>query len=96
MSMQEFADALYSNGVNPSGALQMEGKLSDAQLERLASNSRSHSPGRQGGEGDGPRQRREVAQISISPEDAEFLARRRFPTKSYAAFSVFRRRSRAT
>jgi HK97 family phage portal protein len=79
MSIQEFGNALYRNGVNPSGALQMEGKLTDQQLERYGKQFREMFGGTtnvakamvldQGAKWE---------QISISPEDAEFLSSRRF------------------
>jgi HK97 family phage portal protein len=79
MSIQEFGNALYRNGVNPSGALQMDGKLTDQQLERYGKQFREVFGGTtnvakamvldQGAKWE---------QISISPEDAEFLSSRRF------------------
>ncbi|OGA59969.1 MAG: phage portal protein [Betaproteobacteria bacterium RIFCSPLOWO2_12_FULL_65_14] len=82
ISMQDFANALYRNGVNPSGALEYEQKLSPDQREVLRENFRQmHS---------GPTNAAKALlleggikwkQISISPEDAEFLASRRFTTE---------------
>jgi len=79
ISIQDFGNALYRNGVNPSGALQMDGKLTDEQLDRLAKQFKDSFAGTanvakamvldQGAKWE---------QISISPEDAEFLASRRF------------------
>lgn len=79
LSIQEFANALYQNGVNPSGALEMEGKLADDQRKLLAEAFRASFAG--------PTKAAKALvldqgmtwkQISISPEDAEFLASRRF------------------
>ena len=79
MSVQQFANALCSNGANPSGALRMEGKLTDAQLDRLSKHFRDSFA-------DPTKAARAMIldsgtkreQISISPEDAEFLESRKF------------------
>ncbi len=82
LSMQDFAVALYRNGVNPSGALEMEGKLANEQRTQLTEMFRSAFAG--------PTKAAKALvldqgmtwkQISISPEDAEFLASRRFTTE---------------
>ena len=79
LSIQDFANALYANGVNPSGALQMDGKLTEEQLDRFARQFRESFAG--------PTKAAKAMildsgvkwqQISISPEDAEFLDSRRF------------------
>jgi HK97 family phage portal protein len=85
LSIQEFANALYRNGVNPSGALETEGRLSLEQRQQLASNFREAFAG--------PTKAAKALvldqgmtwkQISISPEDAEFLASRRFTVEELA------------
>lgn len=79
LSIQEFANALYRNGVNPSGALEIEGELDDEAHDTL---KRSFSESFAG-----PTKAAKALilehgikwkQISISPEDAEFLNSRRF------------------
>jgi HK97 family phage portal protein len=79
LSVQEFAIALYSNGINPSGALEVEGRLGDEQRARLT------TAFREGFAGPSKTAKAMILdqglkwqQISISPEDAEFLASRRF------------------
>jgi HK97 family phage portal protein len=79
LAIQEFSGALYENGANPSGVLQAEGKLNEPQLERLAHHFRSAFAG--------PSKAAKAlvldqgvkwTSVSISPEDAELLASRRF------------------
>ncbi|MCC6611178.1 MAG: phage portal protein [Burkholderiales bacterium] len=85
LGMQDFAVALYRNGVNPSGALEMEAKLSPEQRALLTENFRKAFAG-------GANAARALVldqgmtwkQISISPEDAEFLASRRFTVEELA------------
>jgi HK97 family phage portal protein len=79
MSIQDFGNALYRNGANPSGALQLEGKLTDQQLARYAEQFRAAFAGTTNAAramilDSGAK----WEQISISPEDAEFLSSRRF------------------
>ncbi|HKQ22881.1 MAG TPA: phage portal protein [Burkholderiales bacterium] len=91
LSIQEFGNSLYRNGVNPSGALFLTGKVGDIELERIANNVKENFAGPSktgrvmvlgGGE-------MKWQQISISPEDAEFLASRRFATEELCRlFSV--------
>lgn len=79
LSIQEFANALYQNGVNPSGALEMEGKLADDQRKLLADAFRASFAGpTKAAKALVLDQGMSWKQISISPEDAEFLASRRF------------------
>lgn len=85
LSIQDFAVGLYRNGINPSGALQLEQKLTQDQRDQLADNFRRQFAG--------PTkaaralildQGMKWEQISISPDDAEFLASRRFTTEELA------------
>jgi HK97 family phage portal protein len=85
LSIQEFANQLYRNGVNPSGALEMEGKLSQDQRTSLAAMFKEGFAG--------PSKAAKTLildqgmswrQISLSPEDAEFLSSRRFTTEELA------------
>jgi len=79
LSIQTFANALYENGVNPSGAVELDGVLSKPAREQLSRHLTEAFTG--------PRNAARVfifdqglkwKQISISPEDAEFLNSRRF------------------
>jgi HK97 family phage portal protein len=85
LSIQDFATALYMNGVNPSGALEVEQRLTPEQRSQLANNFREAFAG--------PSKAAKAlvldqgmtwTQISISPEDAEFLASRRFTVEELA------------
>jgi HK97 family phage portal protein len=85
LSMQTFANSLYSNGVNPSGALQTDAKLTDDQRAGLSKAFRDAMAG--------PTKAAKTLlldqglkweQISISPEDAEFLSSRRFTVEELA------------
>jgi HK97 family phage portal protein len=85
LSMQDFANALYTNGVRPSGALEIEQRLKPEQKEELREGFRAMYAGPtnaakalllEGG--------LKWKQISISPEDAEFLASRRFTVEELA------------
>lgn len=85
LSIQEFAGALYRNGINPSGALEVEGKLNADQLKRLAEQFReafggSHNAAKAMVLDQGVKWK----PVSISPEDAELLASRRFSTEELA------------
>lgn len=85
LSVQEFAGALYENGINPSGALQVSGKLGTPELNRLAQHFREAFSG--------PSKAAKALvldqgatwqQISVSPEDAELLASRKFTVEELA------------
>lgn len=85
LSVQEFAGALYDNGINPSGALEVEGKLSPDALKRLAAVFKEAFAG--------PDKAAKALvldqgvkwkQISVSPEDAELLASRKFTVEELA------------
>ena len=79
LSIQNFANALYQNGANPSGALEVDGKLGDPAREQL---KKSFSEAFSGSSNAAKTLILESGikwkQISVSPEDAEFLASRRF------------------
>jgi HK97 family phage portal protein len=85
LSVQEFSGALYENGINPSGVLELDGKLSDAGLVRLREQFREAFAGPskaakamilEGGV--------KWKSVTISPEDAELLASRRFTGEELA------------
>lgn len=83
--LQEFIGSLWRNGVNPSGALQLEGRLSDEEINTLRQNFLAAVTGPQGA----ARalildQGMKWEQLSINPEDAEVLASRRFTVEELA------------
>lgn len=85
LSMQDFAVALYRNGINPSGALEVEGKLDQTQHQLLAQRFREAFAGpTKAAKALVLDQSMKWKQISISPEDAEFLASRRFTVEELA------------
>ena len=85
LSIQEFSSALYENGINPTGAFKVEQTLSKDQKLQIREQlkllySGSKNTGRamilEGGTS--------WQQISITPEDAELLASRRFSVEEIA------------
>jgi len=84
--VQDFAGSLYENGVNPSGILTMEQNLSDPQKEQIKANlSQLYAGANKAGKVlllEGPAAK--WNQLTISPEDAELLASRRFSTEELA------------
>ncbi len=85
ISVQEFSESLLKNSINPSGAIKLEGTLSEEQHERLRSNLKEMY----GGPSNAAKflildQGIQWQQISVSPEDAEILASRRFSTEELA------------
>ncbi len=85
LSIQEFANALYRNGINPSGAIEIDGRLNELAKKNLADSFRETFGG--------PTHAAKALvldgglkwkQLSISPEDAEFLASRRFTVEELA------------
>lgn len=85
LSIQTFANELYRNGINPSGALQLDQKLTQEQRDQLATNFRNSFAGpTKAARALVLDQGMKWEQISISPEDAEFLASRRFTVEELA------------
>lgn len=90
LSIQNFANHIYSNGVNPSGALEIDSMLTTEQRSALTKQFEqafggSHNAARAMVLEHGMKWK----QISINPEDAEFLASRRFTVEELARiFSV--------
>lgn len=79
VSMQTFASSLYQNGINPSGALMFEGKMNDEAMARMSMLFREAFAGpTKAARALMLDQGVQWKQISISPEDAEFLASRKF------------------
>jgi HK97 family phage portal protein len=85
LAIQDFAESMFSNGVNPSGAFRVEQKLSQDQYTRLRQQFTEKFAGTRNAaralilEGGATWQ-----QISVSPEDAELLASRRFSVEELA------------
>lgn len=84
-SIQDFSAALYRNGINPSGVLEVPGILKEGQLENL----QGHFKSAFGGTENTARalvleQGMTWKQVSVSPEDAELLASRRFQGEELA------------
>jgi HK97 family phage portal protein len=82
ISIQQFANSLYQNGVFPGGAIEVDGVLNEAQRDNLRREMRQVFQG----PSNANRffildQGIKWKQISINPEDAEFLASRRFTTE---------------
>lgn len=85
LSVQEFANSMYANGINPSGALEVDGFLSQEAYDHLVKSFReSFSGTRNAAKGLVLDQGVKWKQISVSPEDAEMLASRRFTTEELA------------
>lgn len=85
LDLQSFTGAMWRNGVNPSGALEMDGALGDAARDQLAKAFREAFAGPQHAAkalilDQGLKWR----SISVSPEDAELLASRRFTVEELA------------
>ncbi|MEQ9488041.1 MAG: phage portal protein [Alphaproteobacteria bacterium] len=85
LSTQEFAGQMYANGINPSGVLELEGKLDQEGRQALARNFRDAMSGAdKAGKALILDQGLKWKQMSINPEDAELLAARRFTTEELA------------
>lgn len=85
LSVQDFAGAMYANGVNPSGAIKADGPMDREARQHL----KEHIKELYSGPANAAKflllpQGLEWQQISISPEDAELLASRRFTTEELA------------
>lgn len=85
LAVQNFAGSMYRNGINPSGAIKLPNSVSVEVVKRLragfeslfaGSNNAAKALILEGGA--------EWQQISVSPEDAELLASRRFTTEELA------------
>lgn len=85
LAIQDFSGSMYRNGINPSGAIKFPDALSIAQVDRIRAGLAELFTGSdkaakalilQNGA--------EWQQISVSPEDAELLASRRFTTEELA------------
>jgi HK97 family phage portal protein len=84
-ALNTFSGAMWRNGVNPSGTISAEGQLSPIQYEQLRERFRQaftgpHNAARAMILDQGLKWQ----SISVSPEDAELLASRRFTTEELA------------
>jgi len=79
LALQEHSGAMWRNGATPSGALQIEGKMTEDQFKRLrAQFSQGHTGTSNSGKVLILDNNAKCTSISVSPEDAEVLASRRF------------------
>lgn len=85
--VQEFTGSLYENGVNPSGILTLEQNVGDTQREEIKTRlSKLYEGSNRAGKVlllEGPTAK--WNQLTISPEDAELLASRRFSREELAS-----------
>jgi HK97 family phage portal protein len=85
LAIQQFGTALYENGVRASGAIEMDRRLNELAKKHLAESFREAFGGPSNAAKalvlDGGLKWKS---ISISPEDAEFLASRRFTVEELA------------
>jgi len=85
LGVQEFAGALYRNGVNPSGVLELDGTLPQDQFEHLKKGfAEAFSGSSNAAKAMVLDQGLKWKPVSMSPEDAELLASRRFTTEELA------------
>jgi HK97 family phage portal protein len=78
LNQQDFAASVLSNGVFPSGVITAEGRLDDAQRKHLRGEFRSFAGVEHAARALVLDQGLKWASLSISPEDQELLASRRF------------------
>jgi HK97 family phage portal protein len=79
LSLQEFSSAQWKNGVTPSGAIQMEGSMTPEQFNRVREQMSTIYAGAHNARKVLILDNRATWQaLSVSPEDAEVLASRRF------------------
>ena len=84
-AIQDFASALYRNGVNPSGVLEIPGHLQDEALKALADRFREAFSGSANAAKALVLENGVTwKQVGINPEDAELLASRRFTGEELA------------
>ncbi|RME97121.1 MAG: phage portal protein [Alphaproteobacteria bacterium] len=85
LSVQDFASAIYDNGAHPSGVLEADGKLSPEALAHLRAHFKSAFSGpKNAAKAMVLDQGLKWKSVSISPEDAELLASRRFTVEELA------------
>ena len=78
MSLQDFAGSMMKNGINPSGAVQTDQVLTDDQYDDLLKRLAEFSGSNHAAKALILHAGLKWEQISVSPEDAELLASRRF------------------
>jgi HK97 family phage portal protein len=84
LSVQDFAESMYRNGANPSGAVELDNKLSPEARQQLGEAFKSFQGTSNAAKVMILDQGLTWKQISVSPEDAELLASRRFTTEELA------------
>jgi HK97 family phage portal protein len=84
LGQQEFAAGILSNGVYPSGIVSAEGKLQPADFAALVERFRSFAGTERAAKALILDQGLKWNQLTISPEDTELLASRRFTTEELA------------
>jgi len=85
LAVQTFSEAMYQNGINPNGAFKLDGKISDDGRKHLREQIREMFAG----PSNAARfmildQGLDWQAMSVTPEDAELLASRRFTTEELA------------
>jgi HK97 family phage portal protein len=84
-AINAFAGSLFKNGVNPSGTIQLEGKLSPEGFDQLRERWRQlYSGSRNAGAAMILDQGAKWQQLGINPDSAELLASRRFSCEEIA------------
>lgn len=84
-TIQDFASAMYNNGAHPSGVLEADGKLGTEALDALKAQFKDAFTGPQNAaKAMVLDQGLKWKSVSISPEDAELLASRRFTVEELA------------
>lgn len=85
LSLQDFSSSLYANGVNPTGAFKSDTVLSPAQKAQIREGlARLYTGTHNAGKAMILDAGTSWQQISITPEDAEMLASRRFSVEEIA------------
>jgi HK97 family phage portal protein len=85
LAVQTFGNAMFANGANPSGVIKADGRLTDEQRKHLRENfERMHKGPQNAARALLLDQGLQWQSISVSPEDAELLASRRFSTEELA------------
>ena len=84
MSMQDFSGSMFGNGINPSGAIKVPSKLDPEQREKIRQGLADFKGPQNAAKALILEAGMEWQSISISPEDAELLASRRFSVEELA------------
>jgi HK97 family phage portal protein len=84
LAVQEHANAMFQNQATPSGAIEVDAKLTPEQHKQLGANLREYSGSANARKVMVLDQSMKFKPISLSAEDAELLASRRFSTEELA------------